>query len=92
MNCIAKSAPAAERPVFLLSSAPVLSKIFLTLVVASALASCVRVQPYQRETLSKRSMSADKDASESRFEQHARGSREGSEGGTGEAGGGCGCN
>jgi hypothetical protein len=37
-------------------------------------------------------MTKDKDASEARFEQHARGSREGSDGGTGEAGGGCGCN
>ncbi len=54
--------------------------------------SCVRVKPYQRGTLSKRSMTADKDASESRFEQHSRGSREGADGGTGEAGGGCGCN
>lgn len=81
---------------FLLSSTSVQLKIprilLAALFVAVALASCVRVQPYQRETLSKRSMSADKDASESRFEQHLRGSREGSDGGTGEAGGGCGCN
>ena len=66
--------------------------LLAALFVATTLASCVRVQPYQRETLSKRSMSADKDASELRFEQHSRGSREGSDGGTGEAGGGCGCN
>ena len=58
----------------------------------SLLGGCVRVKPYQRETMAKRSMTADKDASESRFEQHARGSREGADGGTGEAGGGCGCN
>ena len=70
---------------------PVLPLVLLLLAL-SMLGSCVRVQPYQRETLSKRSMIADKDASESRFEQHVRGSREGSDGGTGEAGGGCGCN
>ncbi len=69
-----------------------LSKTLLPLLLASFLASCVRVKPYQRETLSKRSMTKDKDSSEARFEQHARGSREGSDGGTGEAGGGCGCN
>lgn len=69
-----------------------LSKTLFLLLLACGLASCVRVQPYQRETLSKRSMTKDKDASEARFEQHARGSREGSDGGTGEAGGGCGCN
>ncbi len=86
------SAARAEARIYLLSWAPVLPKALLTLLLAASLASCVRVQPYQRETLSKRSMSADKDASESRFEQHSRGSREGSDGGTGEAGGGCGCN
>ncbi len=56
------------------------------------LSSCVRVKPYQRENLTKRSMVTDREAGERRFEQHARGSREGSDGGTGEAGGGCGCN
>ena len=62
------------------------------MMLAALLSSCVRVKPYQRETLSKRSMTSDKDTSESRFDQHARGSREGADGGTGEAGGGCGCN
>jgi hypothetical protein len=62
------------------------------LLLVAGTSSCVRVKPYQRGTLAKRSMSGDKDAGESRFEQHARGSREGSDGGTGEAGGGCGCN
>ncbi len=61
-------------------------------LLSAALASCARVKPYQRANLSKSSMTSDKDASETRFEQHARGSREGSDGGTGEAGGGCGCN
>jgi hypothetical protein len=54
--------------------------------------SCARVKPYERENLSKRSMTADREPGERRFEQHARGSREGADGGTGEAGGGCGCN
>lgn len=63
-----------------------------TAILAATLSSCVRVKPYQRANLSKRSMTADKDTGESRFEQHARGSREGADGGTGQAGGGCGCN
>jgi len=56
------------------------------------LSSCLRVKPYERGTLSKSFMTKDKSAGESRFEQHVRGSREGADGGTGEAGGGCGCN
>ena len=55
-------------------------------------AGCVRVKPYEREQLSRRAMADDRAPGERRFEQHARGSREGSDGGTGEAGGGCGCN
>jgi hypothetical protein len=62
------------------------------LFVAAALAGCVRVKPYQREHLAKRTMVDDRDQGEARFDQHARGSREGAEGGSGEAGGGCGCN
>jgi len=59
---------------------------------AFAAGGCVRVKPYQREHLARPSMIADREAGEARFEQHARGSREGADGGTGEAGGGCGCN
>jgi len=70
----------------------VLKLTIASAILAATLTSCVRVKPYQRATLSKRSMTADKDASEARFEQHAKGSREGADGGTGEAGGGCGCN
>jgi hypothetical protein len=64
-------------------------------LVAAALlvgAGCARVKPYQREHLARRSMVSDRDPGESRFAQHARGSREGADGGTGEPGGGCGCN
>lgn len=67
------------------------SLLFL-IALALAAPACSRVKPYQRENLSKRSMVSDRESGERRFEQHARGSREGSDGGTGEAGGGCGCN
>jgi hypothetical protein len=66
--------------------------ILVTIVATSALSACARVRPYQRGTLSKRSMTADVDAGERRFGQHQTGSREGADGGTGEPGGGCGCN
>lgn len=53
---------------------------------------CARVKPWQREDLSRRAMNNDRDLGETRFEQHSREAREGAAGGTGEQGGGCGCN
>jgi hypothetical protein len=50
------------------------------------------VKPYQREHLSRRSMVNDREPGEERFDDHARTSREGAAGGSGHAGGGCGCN
>jgi hypothetical protein len=65
----------------------------LVLVLAALLAtSCVRVRAHQRENLAKPSMTQDRAAGERRFGQHQTGSREGADGGTGEPGGGCGCN
>ena len=63
-----------------------------TLAVTALLASCATVRPHERENLARRAMVQDRDASETRFGQHQTGSREGAEGGTGEPGGGCGCN
>jgi len=59
---------------------------------AVAGSGCVVVHAHQRENLAKRSMTEDKSPSESRFQEHERGAREGAEGGTGQPGGGCGCN
>ena len=67
-------------------------RILVTAVALAGLAGCVRVKPYQREHLARRSMVDDQDAGEARFAQHAHGSREGADGGTGDPGGGCGCN
>jgi hypothetical protein len=53
---------------------------------------CMRVRPYQREHLAHRSMVGDRGPGEERFERHARGAREGADGGSGDPGGGCGCN
>jgi hypothetical protein len=50
------------------------------------------VKAHQREHLAKRGMTSDRDVGEVRFGEHARGSREGATGGTGQPGGGCGCN
>jgi hypothetical protein len=52
----------------------------------------VVVKAHQRENLARRSMTNDKDPGEARFQQHERGSREAADYGTGQPGGGCGCN
>ena len=64
----------------------------LLLALAMAPAGCARVRPYQREYLSQRPMDPASEATEDRFRQHWQDSREGSTGGFGAAGGGCGCN
>jgi len=61
-------------------------------LILFAIPSCVRVRAHQRESLARRSMTDDKSKSEARFGGHERGAREGADGGTGQPGGGCGCN
>jgi hypothetical protein len=65
---------------------------FVALAALVGSSGCATVKPWQREDLSRRAMTQDQEKGESRFQQHARGAREGGDGGTGEAGGGCGCN
>ncbi len=55
-------------------------------------AGCVVVRAHQRGILAKRAMTNDREPGEARFAGHERGSREGADGGTGQPGGGCGCN
>jgi len=74
---------------------PLLVRYLTTLVVVCMTlvgSGCVRVKAHERGTLAKRAMTNDRDAGEARFGQHAAGSREGADGGTGQPGGGCGCN
>jgi Domain of unknown function (DUF4266) len=60
--------------------------------VALALAGCVHVRPHQRETLAARNMKFAPDPAEDELDLHMQEAREGSAGGYGSAGGGCGCN
>jgi hypothetical protein len=53
---------------------------------------CLRVQPHQRETLSRPDMTIGSDAEIRAGETHARSYREGSSGGGAAKAGGCGCN
>ena len=68
-----------------------LTAVLLLVTILSA-GGCVRVQAHQRGYHAKRSMTNDRQAGEVRFGQHSTGSREGADGGTGQPGGGCGCN
>jgi hypothetical protein len=65
----------------------------LALVLAMPLlGGCKTVRPWDRGTLAKRKMTFAPDATEDELDLHMQESREGSSGGYGSAGGGCGCN
>jgi hypothetical protein len=66
--------------------------LVVLIVTAFAASGCSVVKAHQREHLSKRAMTNDVDPGQARFNQHERGSREGADYGTGQPGGGCGCN
>lgn len=67
--------------------------VAVTCGVACGLGGCVVVKPFQREYLAERCMAPGfGDGAELKFRGHWEGSRQGSEGGFGTAGGGCGCN
>jgi hypothetical protein len=69
-------------------------RILLITLVALGLAGCGRyaVRPDEKEYLADRIMQPDYDATEEALDQHVLTNREGSSGGSGASGGGCGCN
>jgi hypothetical protein len=66
-------------------------KLALLLALCVA-AGCATVKPYEREYLSRPSMDRSREMTEARFYTHVLDAREGTTGGVGAAGGGCGCN
>ena len=64
----------------------------VVLLVLMAAAGCGEVKPYQRGTLTHPAMRKDARPEEDQARTHMLGARETSQGGSGEAGGGCGCN
>lgn len=66
------------------------------LVAGAALTGCAMpepwVKPYERERLANPVMQAQRDSLSAKHFEHVREVREGSRGGTGVQGGGCGCN
>jgi hypothetical protein len=67
-------------------------RLALCLLAASVLAACVTVKPQQRAILADPTMQFDGDPQAAGPIRHAYENREGSFGGEGVAGGGCGCN
>ncbi len=67
------------------------TRLVALLALATA-AGCVHVRPRQRETLARKNMKFAPDPSEDELDLHMQEAREGSSGGYGSSGGGCGCN
>ena len=74
----------------------VIPKLFAAVILLLVLSGCSffqkRVSSFERQTLSKRGMGLAEYPVEARSQQHMFNSREGSIGGFGGSGGGCGCN
>lgn len=69
-----------------------LKRLLLMTVIAAASSGCAVVQPWQRGRLAKPMMQLDPTPEGTLLEQHVYQYREGSAGGYGGLGGGCGCN
>lgn len=67
-------------------------RFVLMLIASLSLIACETVQPWERGTLSKEEMEWQPDLMESNLRNQIHTSKEASSGGTGAAGGGCGCN
>jgi hypothetical protein len=67
-------------------------RALLVVCLAVALGGCVAVQPWERARLAKKKMLLDPHPEATVLEQHVYEYREGSAGGYGSLGGGCGCN
>lgn len=67
------------------------ARLSLVLSVIGA-TGCATVAPYERGTLARTDMQLERNGDAAAGQQHADAYREGSAGGTGASGGGCGCN
>lgn len=69
-------------------------RLLITLALAAALGGCANlgVQPWDRDLLAKPEMQIGAEALEMATDDHIYFSKEGTSGGRGFAGGGCGCN
>lgn len=71
---------------------PMLNRAAVGAGLVMLLGGCAPVQPWQRGDLAREDMQLISDRAQAAFEDHAYFSKEGSSGGRGFGGGGCGCN
>jgi hypothetical protein len=64
----------------------------ISILALLLIAGCSSVQPWERGSLARPDMQWQPDAMEARLRDHIYYSKEASSGGSGAAGGGCGCN
>lgn len=67
-------------------------RVLAAVLALAATSGCAHVRPRQREALARRNMTFAPDPAEDELDLHMQESREGSSGGYGSSGGGCGCN
>ncbi len=67
-------------------------RFIFSLLLVLLLPACTTVQPWERDLLAKPSMALTPDEIDSFLDEHIYFSKEGSSGGQGVGGGGCGCN
>ena len=67
-------------------------KIIVLALSFGALAGCTTVKPWEREVLARDDMQLDASALDTSLDDHIYFSKEGTSGGRGFGGGGCGCN
>ncbi|MFT6051188.1 MAG: hypothetical protein ACI9B9_000828 [Halioglobus sp.] len=67
-------------------------KCLLAFALTAVLCGCETVQPWERGTLAREDMEWDGDIMEAAMGSQIHASKEASSGGSGAAGGGCGCN
>jgi hypothetical protein len=73
-------------------NAPVRLLTLFALALSITTGACATVAPYERERLARPDMELGRNADAKAGEEHATAYREGSSGGMGSSGGGCGCN
>ncbi|MGH1536714.1 MAG: DUF4266 domain-containing protein [Gammaproteobacteria bacterium] len=69
-----------------------LLRIFVLIVFSMFIVSCTSVSPWERGILAKPEMAWEPDPLMGQLQEHVYFSKEGSSGGYGAGGGGCGCN
>lgn len=69
-----------------------LPRLATLVLTATSFAGCAHVQPWERDVLARDDMQLDANALDTAFDDHIYFSKEGTSGGRGFGGGGCGCN